>query len=290
MNLIIITGVSGSGKSTALKAFEDLGFLAIDNFPVRLLLPYLEEVKESLNEAKIALVMDIRDKHFLEEYSKVFNLLRERGLNFEVLFLDAQEEVIISRYNQTKRVHPLMKENQFNSLVEAIKEEKRLLLPLKELSNLVIDTSYFNLHQLRNEIFKFYKNRGNLGKLVIHLVAFGYKYGIPYEANYLFDVRFLPNPYFNPELKSLNGTFEKVKGFLLSFVETRQFLERFMEFIKFVLPFHIKEGRKFLVIGIGCTGGRHRSVALVEILKEEILSNLSEVEVVSSYRDIDKDV
>lgn len=290
MNLIIITGVSGSGKSTALKAFEDLGFLAIDNFPVRLLLPYLEEITESLNEAKIALVMDIRDKHFLEEYSKVFSLLKEKGLNFEVLFLDAQEEVIISRYNQTKRVHPLMKENQSNSLVEAIKEEKRLLLPLKELSNLVIDTSYFNLHQLRNEIFKFYKNKGNLGKLVVHLVAFGYKYGIPYDANYLFDVRFLPNPYFHPELKSLNGTFEKVKGFLLSFVETRQFLERFMEFIKFVLPFHIKEGRKFLVIGIGCTGGRHRSVALVEILKEEILSNFSDIEVVSSYRDIDKDV
>ncbi len=290
LNLVVITGTSGSGKSTALKAFEDLGFLAIDNFPVRLLLPYLEEISENLNETKIALVMDIRDKHFLEEYPKIFNTLKEKKVPFEVLFLDAQKEVIISRYNQTRRVHPLMKENKYNSLTEAIEEEKKLLLPLKTFSNLIIDTSYFNVHQLRSEIFKFYRNKQNFDKMIVHLIAFGYKYGIPYDANYVFDVRFLPNPYFYPELKILDGTSEKIKNFLLSFEETHEFLDKFMEFINFVLPFHLKEGRKFLIIGIGCTGGRHRSVALVELLKEKIVNNFSELEVVLSYRDVEKDV
>lgn len=289
MNIVIITGLSGSGKSTALKAFEDLGYLSIDNFPIRLLLQFLEEVKESLENKNIALVMDIRDKHFLREYSEVFKKLNEKGYNFEILFLDAKDDVIITRFNQTRRMHPLMKE-ELKSLEKAIKKERELLGDLKEIANLIIDTSEFNVHQLRNEIFRLYKERKSDKNLILHFIGFGYKYGIPYEASFLFDVRFLPNPYFVSSLKPLSGKDEEVKNYLLKFPETLKFMDYLESFLDWLIPFYYKENRKYLTVGIGCTGGRHRSPAIIEILAQRIKEKHPEIELVKTYRDIEKDV
>uniref|UniRef100_A0A7V4JPX3 RNase adapter RapZ n=1 Tax=Thermodesulfobacterium geofontis TaxID=1295609 RepID=A0A7V4JPX3_9BACT len=289
MNIVIITGLSGSGKSTSLKAFEDLGYLSIDNFPIRLLLQFLEEVKESLEDKNIALVMDIRDKYFLKEYPEVFKNLKEIGYNFELLFLDARNDVIITRFNQTRRIHPLMKE-KLRSLEEAIEEERKLLGDLKEIANLIIDTSDFNVHQLRNEIFRLYKERESHKNLVLHLIGFGYKYGIPYEASFLFDARFLPNPYFIPSLKPLSGKDKEVKDYLLNFSETLKFIEYLESFLEWLIPFYYKDNRQYLTIGIGCTGGRHRSPAIIEILAQRLKEKHPEIEIVKTYRDIEKDV
>lgn len=289
MNVIIITGLSGSGKSTALKAFEDLGYLSIDNFPVRLLLQFLEEVKESLENQNIALVIDIRDKYFLKEYSEVFKRLKEEKYKFEILFLDARDDVIITRFNQTRRVHPLIKEG-IKGLEEAIKKERQLLGDLKEIADLVIDTSEFNIHQLRNEIFRLFKEKRGARNLILHFIGFGYKYGIPYEASFLFDVRFLPNPYFVPSLKPLSGKDEEIKNYLLRFSETAKFVDYLESFLDWLIPFYSRENRQYLTIGIGCTGGRHRSPAIIEILAQRLKVKHPEVEIVKTYRDIEKDV
>ncbi|AEH23469.1 UPF0042 nucleotide-binding protein yhbJ [Thermodesulfobacterium geofontis OPF15] len=289
MNIVIITGLSGSGKSTSLKAFEDIGYLSIDNFPIRLLLQFLEEVKESLEDKNIALVMDIRDKYFLKEYPEVFKSLKEKGYNFEILFLDARNDVIITRFNQTRRIHPLMK-GKIKSLEEAIEKERELLGDLKEIANSIIDTSNFNVHQLRNEIFRLYKEREAHKNLILHFIGFGYKYGIPYEASFLFDVRFLPNPYFIPSLKPLSGKDKEVIDYLLNFSETLKFIEYLESFLEWLIPFYCKENRKYLTIGIGCTGGRHRSPAIIEILSQRLEEKYSDIEIVKTYRDIEKDV
>ncbi len=289
MNVIIITGLSGSGKSTALKAFEDLGYLSIDNFPVRLLLQFLEEIKESFESQNIALVMDIRDKYFLKEYSEVFKRLKEKKYKFEILFLDARDDVIITRFNQTRRVHPLIKEG-IKGLEDAIKKERALLGDLKEIADLVINTSEFNIHQLRNEIFRLFKERKGNRNLILHFIGFGYKYGIPYEASFLFDVRFLPNPYFVPSLKPLSGKDKEIINYLLGFPETAKFVDYLESFLDWLIPFYSRENRQYLTVGIGCTGGRHRSPAIIEILAQRLKAKHPEVEIVKTYRDIEKDV
>lgn len=288
MNIVVITGVSGSGKSTALKAFEDLGYLSIDNFPIRLLSQFLKEIEESLENKNIALVMDIRDKNFLKEYSRVFEELKKQ-YNLEILFLDAKNDVIVTRFNQTRRIHPLMKEEN-KSLESAIEKEKKLLKDLKEIADLIIDTSNFNIHQLRNEIFKLYKDRKVNKSLILHLIGFGYKYGIPYEASFLFDVRFLPNPYFVDSLKPLSGIDAPIKEYLLNFSETLEFLKYLESFLEWLIPFYYKEHKQYLTIGIGCTGGRHRSPAIIEILSQRLKEKYPEIEIVKTYRDIEKDV
>ncbi len=289
INLVIITGISGSGKSTALKAFEDLGYLAIDNFPIRLLFAFLEEIKESLENREVALVMDLRDKYFLSEYSKTFQKLKEKGYSFEIIFLDAQTEVLINRFNQTRRPHPLIKKE--HSLLSAIEAERELLLPLKNISTIILDTTFYNIHQLREEIFKIYKNRKNLSQMVVSLISFGYKYGIPYDVNYLFDIRFLPNPYFVPELKPLVGTEKEIREYLKRFESYQQFLKELTEFLKWIIEKHIEEGRRYISIGVGCTGGRHRGPAVVEDLTESLKSRFfNNIEIVKIHRDINRDV
>jgi len=285
INLVIITGISGAGKSTALKAFEDLGYLAVDNFPIRLLTQFLEEIEVSLDTKKVALVMDLRDKFFLKEYFNTINKIKDK-VYLEVIFLTAKPDVIVTRYNQTRRTHPFLEKK--NSLLEAINFEISLLKEIKECADLVIDTSNFNMHQLRYKIFEIYKVKDDFGKILLHFIAFGYKYGIPQEVDYLFDVRWLPNPYFEPNLKELTGRDKLVKEYILNCKQTETYIEFLKKIINWVVPWHIKEGRRYISVGIGCTGGKHRSPAIVDILKERLSSELKDVKLVITYRDIDK--
>lgn len=291
LSLVIITGISGSGKSTALKAFEDLGYLAIDNFPVRLLIPYLNEVKESFETKRLAFVMDLRDKHFLGDFKNIWKRLKQEGYYTEILFLDAKTEVIISRFNLTRRLHPLLGEGEIG-LQEAIEREKELLSDIKELATLILDTSNYNIHQLRREIFKIYRGREDLKDLIINLMSFGYKHGLPAEADFIFDVRVLENPYFIPELKPLSGKDKEIREFLLKFRETHELLDHLVKLIDWIIDIYLKNGgKRYLTIGIGCTGGRHRSTAMVEFLAERLkVLERDKVKIIVTHRDIEKDV
>ena len=284
---LIITGTSGAGKSSVLKILEDIGYLSVDNFPVRLLLSFLNEIDESFEHKKVALGMDIRDKHFLKEFKTSFEECLKKEYIVKILFLDARNDVIIARYNQTRRIHPLVKEGL--NLEEAINKERKLLEPIREISHIYLDTSEFNIHQLKNEILKLFGKSLNGKKMVLHILAFGYKYGIPYEANFLFDVRFLPNPYFVPELKPLSGTSPEIKNFLLKFRETEELLKKMEEFLNWIVPFYLRENHYYLTLAVGCTGGKHRSVAIAEIIKNRIEKKFPEVEVVLTLRDAGKE-
>lgn len=284
--LVIITGESGAGKSTALRAFEDLGYLSIDNFPIRLLLPFLEEIKRGALAEKIALVMDLRDPSFLKELPWALAKLREQKYSFDLLFLTAELKALITRFSQTRRPHFLLQ--KVKDLRSAIELEKETLAPVKEYATLFLDTSNFNVHQLRHEIFKLYGERKDFNNLLLHIISFGYKYGIPYEANYLFDARVLPNPYFVPALKELTGETQEVQDFLLQEPRTREFLDFVYNFLRWAIPLHQAEGRNFLALGIGCTGGRHRSPALSLMLAERIKKSELEVELVVTLRDVER--
>jgi len=280
---VIITGTSGSGKSTALKAFEDLGYICVDNMPVSLL-PQFIELKEgsSTGAVKIALVMDLREQDFIGEHERVFRSISEAGFHLEILFLDARDEVIVQRYNQTRRKHPLA---QKGPLIDGIRQERGLLRGIKERAGRIIDTTNLNVHQLRKQIFSLYASRTRLGQMVIHLVSFGFKYGVPAEANLVFDVRFLPNPYFVDSLRPYSGFNEEVKRYVLNNELSEKFIRYLLELLRFILPAYKREGKSYLVISVGCTGGRHRSVTIVEHLKE-VFTSMGE-EVIVTHRDIE---
>lgn len=269
---VIITGLSGSGKSTALRAFEDLGYFCVDNLPVALLPAFLEIKSRKRQEGsplKIALVMDVREETFLERFRDVFEEVREKGYHLEIIFLEASDEVLIARFSQTRRPHPLA----FGvPLSQAIALERELLAPVKELAEVVIDTSPFNVHQLRQEIKARFAQREDLSQMLVHLMSFGFKYGVPPETHLLFDVRFLPNPYFEPELKPLSGREPKIKDYVLKNPLGSEFLGLCEHCLRFLLPQYEREGKTYLVVGVGCTGGRHRSVAVAEELGKMVKS------------------
>ncbi len=281
--VLIVTGVSGSGKSTALKAFEDLGYFCIDNLPVTLLLP-LVKVKEREGAEKLALVMDIRGGEFLERYQEEFRKVKEEGYYLEILFLTASLEVLLYRYSQTRRVHPLGRDIP---LREALSKEVSLLEPLREMATTVIDTSQFNPYQLRAQIISRYGVREDLSFPVVHVLSFGFKYGIPAEAHFVFDLRFLPNPYFVPDLKPLSGLDKEVRSFVIESDEGSRFVRDVVSFLEFVFPYCEREGRGYIVVAFGCTGGRHRSVAVAEEVAERF--RRSGKRVLVSHRDLEKD-
>lgn len=283
LEIVVITGLSGSGKSTALKAFEDLGYFCVDNLPVSLLLPLLE-IKEREGPQKLALVMDVRGEGFIENFEPIFKKVRERGYYLEILFLTASLEILIYRYSQTRRPHPLGKDLP---LREAILKEADLLASLKEMATTVIDTSNFNLYQLRSEILRRYGSRERLRLPTIHLLSFGFKYGLPAEAHFVFDLRFLPNPYFVPELKALSGLDGRIKQYVLSSEEARKFLDDLSGLLNFVFPYYEKEGRGYVVVALGCTGGRHRSVVITEALAERLKA--AGRHILITHRDLEKD-
>lgn len=266
VRLVIISGLSGSGKSYVIKYFEDLGFFCIDNLPPQLLPKFVELCSQSRSEiTKAALGVDIRERDFLGNFLNVFDQLREEGYPMELLFLEARDEVLLRRFSETRRPHPLAKEG---SVVEGIRLEREKLSDLKKRADKIIDTSDYNVHQLKEVITRYYLEKGEAAHLNISLVSFGFKFGIPYDLDLLFDVRFLSNPNFERELKPLTGEDARVLRYILATGETKLFLEKLYDFLDLLLPLYEKEGKSYLTIGIGCTGGRHRSVAVVSLLRD----------------------
>jgi len=280
--IIIVTGLSGSGKSTVLKAFEDIGFFCVDNMPVVLLPKFLELPVESRGEIlKIALVMDLREKGFLESYQEVFPELREKGYHLEILFLDASDEILVRRFSQTRRQHPLAGSD---FVLKGIRKERKKLSGIKEIANQIVDTSFFSVHDLRKAIIQHYTSTITSPQMTINLLSFGYKYGLPYDADIVIDVRFLPNPYFVPGLKNLNGEEPEVIDYVMKWNETEEFIKKFQDLLRYLIPLYEKEGKSYLTIAIGCTGGRHRSVAIAEELRK--LFDSKNYPITLTHRDI----
>jgi UPF0042 nucleotide-binding protein len=265
LQLVVVTGLSGSGKSTAIHVLEDLGFYCIDNLPVALI-PRVVELWESSQEEvrRVALGVDVRERHFLEEVPTVFAELRDRGVALEVLYLEASDDVLLRRFSETRRPHPAA---DGGGLADGIRRERDKLRAVREASDRILDTSALTVHELRAALRELLEERTQAGTLTIALVSFGYKYGIPTDADLVFDCRFLPNPFFVEELRHRVGTDASVADYVLNRDETRELLRHVLGLLDFALPRYQHEGKSYLTIAIGCTGGRHRSIALIEELK-----------------------
>ncbi|MGD2036947.1 MAG: RNase adapter RapZ [Desulfobacterales bacterium] len=284
LTIIIITGLAGSGKSTAMAALEDAGFYCVDNMPVALLPKFLQLPIESNTEiAGFALVMDLREKGFLSKYSEVFESLKKKGHQFEILFLEAKEDVLVQRYSATRRQHPL---SQGKSLLEGIRAERKQLENLRAVSDKIIDTSNYNVHELKSKISEVARKSKQIGAMRIQIVSFGFKYGVPLDADLIIDVRFLINPYFVAELKQLDGEDPKIKDFILSNEDTRAFLNKYLDLLDYLIPMYEKEGKAYLTVAIGCTGGRHRSVTIARTIFDHIRKTRNQTEI--AHRDIDQ--
>jgi UPF0042 nucleotide-binding protein len=282
LSLVIITGLSGSGKSTAIDALEDTGYFCVDNMPVLLLPKFLELHQRSGSEIqKLALGMDLRQKEFLTHYREIFEQLRKEGYSLEVIFLEASEEVLVKRYSQTRRQHPV---SRGKGLLESIRSEKDQLQGFKESADRTIDTSDLTVHQLKELIIRYTSQGIQSRRMRVAILSFGFKYGIPLEADLLVDVRFIPNPYFIPELKGLDGRDEPVKHYVTKWPETQGFLKRYVSLLEYLIPLYEKEGKSYLTIAIGCTGGLHRSVTI----SQEIYARIEKLnrEIALTHRDI----
>ena len=285
LRVVVVTGLSGSGKSTAIKAFEDLDYFCVDNLPVILLTDFLKlREKSSEDLYHIALGMDIRERSFLESYPRVFSELRERGTNLEILFLEATDEALLRRFSQTRRKHPLV---GAGTVLDRIRAERERLKHLKEMATRVIDTSNLNVHELKRMISRVYTVYPEEDTLHVNVLSFGFKYGVPTEADIVMDVRFLPNPFFIKELRDLNGTQDPVIRFVMQQGQTQIFLDKFTELINYLLPRYREEGKNYLTVAVGCTGGKHRSVVITEQLKVK-LAGLG-YPVTAGHRDVEVD-
>ena len=277
--------MSGSGKSTALRAFEDMGYYCVDNLPIALLPDFLSLTENSTEiPTRVALVMDVREKGFLDQYGSIFSQVKKQGFHLEVLFLDAADNILVQRFSQTRRKHPLQKKTD---ILGAIAEERRRLTGLREFADNYIDTSNRNVHQLRQIVLDMYSFREDLTKPLIHVISFGFKYGVPADASLVLDVRFLPNPYFRPELRPLSGLDDKIYNFVHDKEETKAFLGHLESMFSYLIPQYRKEGKVYLVVGIGCTGGRHRSVAIARWLGDMFTQKGEEV--IVTHRDLDRE-
>lgn len=266
--LILVGGLSGAGKSTALRVFEDLGFFCIDGLPFSLVSSLLELfAQDKLKRYRgVALGLDLRQLDFGVSWDGLVRELKEKNIVFELIFLEAQKEIIVKRYSTTRRPHPLT--GSCLGLEEAIAKEQELFTPLRDMAHLVIDTSFFSIHDLRRVLQEKWSWDTATWAIRVHLISFGFKYGVPLEADMVLDLRFLPNPYFQEDLRPLSGLDEEVQNFIYQREEGLSFKKRLEEFLDFLLPLYVKEGRYRLTIGFGCTGGRHRSVATTELIAD----------------------
>ncbi|MCP9454514.1 MAG: RNase adapter RapZ [Nitrospira sp.] len=284
LNVIVISGLSGSGKSLALKSFEDIGYFCVDNLPPALLPTFVElcsQQKEAITN--VALGIDIRERSFLADLIGVLEQIRNLGHTVHLLFFEAREEVLVRRFSESRRPHPLLPQVP---VLEGVRFEKERLAELRRYADRVIDTSDLTVHELRSLLTKQFRSGSDGSRLAISLLTFGYKFGVPYDIDLLFDVRFLKNPYFVPELKPLAGDDPRVKAFVLADPHAQVLVERLEEFLRFLIPCYEREPRSYLTIAIGCTGGRHRSVAIASHLYERL--TLMGHEITLIHRDIHK--
>ena len=264
MRIIIVTGVSGAGKSTALRALEDAGYFCVDNLPLPLMNRFIELLSDAGESEQAAVGVDAREGEFLSSSREVFAALRKEGHQLEVLFLDADDDVLVRRFSETRRRHPLSGDD----LREGIARERELLRPLREEASAYVDTGNLNVHQLKGVIHERYRRSADV--LAVTLLSFGFKHGLPAEADMVLDVRFLPNPYFVEALSASTGEDAGVREFVLGNDDAREFLERSQALLEFVLPRAEREGKAYLTVAVGCTGGRHRSVAVVQELAKRL--------------------
>ena len=282
--IIILSGLSGSGKSTAAKALEDLGFFCVDNLPPELLFSFIDLCGKSLTQIKKAVVViDIRIpvKDTLYDFEKVLGKIRKSAKRVDLVFLECSDEAIVKRYKETRRIHPLGAEKP---LPEGMSEEKRILSDIRELSDNRIDTTTLSVHDLKAIVAKIAETTDNKQTPLLTLLSFGYRYGIPEDADLVFDVRFLKNPHFTESLRDLDGTTDEVMDFVMSDKASQEFLEKLCSFLRFLIPQYSEERKSYLTLGIGCTGGKHRSVVIAGALGEK----LSEYSAIIRHRDINK--
>jgi len=279
-DLVIITGMSGSGKLTALKAFEDLGFYAVDNLPIQLVSKFADLTHDAKTRRRAALIIDIREGQQLKQFPKIFADLRKQ-LDIRILFLDADDETLRRRFSETRRPHPLGAEA---TVLSSLKDERTLLKPIQKLADLYIDTSKLNIHELRAVINSKFQSSHHNDSIVVYVNSFGFRHGVPTDSDLVFDVRFLPNPNYIPEFKKLTGRHPSVARYIRSFPQTLEFINRISELLVYLLPHYIREGKSYLTISFGCTGGHHRSV----LIADEIFKRLKKAgfTVKEQHRDI----
>ncbi len=260
MDVIIVTGLSGAGKSQAMNCMEDMGYYCIDNLPPALIKNFLDLImRDKVSIEKAAFVIDIRGGEFFDDLKSSLTELKKAGLQFKIMFLEASDEILIRRFNETRRTHPL---SCAGSTGEGIKKERKWLLEIREIADFIIDTSNMKAAQLNEEIRKLLLSKEESSSFTISIQSFGYKHGIPLDADMVFDMRFIPNPYYLKSMKKLTGNSEKVSKYVLKFSETQEFLCTVHELIDKLIPFYSREGKSHLVLAFGCTGGQHRSVAI----------------------------
>lgn len=276
--VLIITGLSGSGKTVALRAVEDTGFFCVDNLPVSLISSLITKISGQASTKNIAIGVDIREKEFLSGIDRVLKAIRSK-CQVEILFLEADTDVLVRRFKETRRPHPLGGE-----IEDAIVSEQKTLSPLRRNADRIIDTSSLSPHQLRKLVSSVYASAKEQKDLAVSLISFGFKYGVSQNIDLLFDVRFLPNPHFIPVLKDLNGTDKKVSDFVLKHPETKKFIRKVRDLLNFLVPLYIKEGKSYLSIAFGCTGGKHRSPAIAEEMSKLIMKKNIDLNVI--HRDI----
>ncbi len=268
MECYIITGLSGSGKTTVLKAFEDLGYYCIDNIPTILIPEAISILISKTNISKVALGVDIREQVFINKFEEVFETLQKEYKFVKIIFLYAEENILLRRFKETRRQHPLKN----LPLIEAIRTENKILEFIKEKSEYIINTSYYTVHELKKYIYDNFSDKSD-DIFNVNIISFGYKNGILLEGDLIFDVRFIPNPFFVEELRDKTGNDEEVCSFVFKFEITKVFYKKLLDFLKFVIPEYKKEGKSILIIGIGCTGGKHRSVAIANRLYNDLKDN-----------------
>lgn len=286
MRFVIVTGLSGAGKTQAIRNLEDLGYFCVDNLPPTLIPKFAEACYQTDGKIdKIALVIDIRGGKFFDDLFESLKYLTSEGYKYEILFLDASDEVLIKRFKESRRKHPLAPDGR---ILNGILLERNKLREVKDRADNIIDTSKLATRELREEITKIYAEEGQMEtELMITVLSFGFKYGIPVDSDLVFDVRFLPNPYYIPELKKYSGNDEPVRSYVMGFEETKKFIGKLEDMLSFLIPSYLKEGKRQLIVSIGCTGGRHRSVTIANSIFNKLKDNGYKVNI--DHRDIEED-